>query len=57
VERRWPRWLAALGVALCILLAFTLPVIAVIGGLTLLAVGSLTWLITRHRPGGTGVQV
>ena len=56
-ERRWPRWLAALGVALCILLAFTLPVIAVIGGLTLLAVGSLTWLIARHRPGGTGVQV
>jgi basic amino acid/polyamine antiporter, APA family len=50
-ERRWPRWLAGLGVALCVLLAFTLPSVAVAGGLALLAVGSLGWLTTRryHR--------
>jgi basic amino acid/polyamine antiporter, APA family len=50
-ERRWPRWLAGLGVGLCVLLAFTLPPIAVIGGLVLLTVGSLGWLATRryHR--------
>jgi APA family basic amino acid/polyamine antiporter len=47
-ERRWPRWLAGLGVGLCALLAFTLPAVAVIGGLILLAVGSLVWL-TTHR--------
>jgi basic amino acid/polyamine antiporter, APA family len=42
-ERRWPRWLAGLGVALCALLAVTLPAVAVGGGVALLAVGSLTW--------------
>ncbi|MFA9429766.1 APC family permease [Egicoccus sp. AB-alg2] len=46
-ERRWPRWLAALGVGLCVLLAVTLPQVAVVGGLVLLGVGSLVWLATR----------
>ena len=48
-ERRWPRWLAGLGVAMCVILALTLPGIAVLGGLVLLAVGSLVWLATRGR--------
>ena len=48
-ERRWPRPLAGLGLALCVLLAFTLPVVAVTGGLALLATGSLGWLATRQR--------
>jgi APA family basic amino acid/polyamine antiporter len=48
-ERRWPRWMAALGVALCVLLAVTLPLIAVLGGLALLATGSVVWLATRGR--------
>lgn len=47
-ERRWPRWLAGLGVALCALLALTLPRVAVVGGLVLLATGSLVWLLTRR---------
>ncbi len=52
-ERRWPRWLAGLGVALCALLAVTLPQVAVIGGLPLLTSGSAAWLTThRLRPGG-----
>ncbi|MEX1178670.1 MAG: amino acid permease [Nitriliruptor sp.] len=48
-ERRWPRWLAGLGVVLCVLLAFTLPLVAVIGGLILLATGSAVWFATRSR--------
>jgi basic amino acid/polyamine antiporter, APA family len=48
-ERRWPRWLAGLGVGLCTTLAFTLPLVAVAGGLLLLVLGSLVWLITRGR--------
>ena len=49
-ERRWPRWLAALGVALCAVLAFTLPGNSVIGGLILLGAGTLGWFATgRHR--------
>ncbi|MEX2621205.1 MAG: amino acid permease [Egibacteraceae bacterium] len=47
-QRRWPRWIAGLGVALCIVLAFTLPAVAVVGGLILLGAGSLVWLATRQ---------
>lgn len=47
-QRRWPRWLAGLGVVLCVGLAFTLPLVATAGGLVLLAVGSLGWLLTRR---------
>lgn len=47
-QRRWPRWLAALGLLLCIVLAFTLPFVAVAGGLILLATGSIGWLATRR---------
>ncbi|MGV3758081.1 MAG: APC family permease [Actinomycetota bacterium] len=48
-ERRWPRWLAALGLCLCVALAVTLPLVSVIGGAVLLAVGSAVWLVTRSR--------
>lgn len=47
-QRKWPRYLAGAGVAGCLFLAFTLPVEAVIGGVTLLAVGSAVWLIRRR---------
>ncbi len=47
-ERRWPRWIAGLGVVLCGVLAVTLPPIAVLGGTVLLALGSLAWLLTRR---------
>lgn len=47
-ERRWPRWLAGVGAALCVLLAFTLPLVAVVGGMVLLATGSLGWLAARR---------
>jgi basic amino acid/polyamine antiporter, APA family len=53
-ERRWPRWLAGLGVGLCVVLAFTLPAVAVVGGLGLLAVGTLAWLATRRWAGRSG---
>jgi basic amino acid/polyamine antiporter, APA family len=48
-ERRWPRWLAGLGVVLCVGLAITLPLVAVLGGTALLAVGSGVWAATRRR--------
>lgn len=49
-ERRWPRWLAALGLVLCVVIAVTLPVASVIGGLMLLALGTVAWFATaRHR--------
>jgi basic amino acid/polyamine antiporter, APA family len=48
-ERRWPRWLAALGVALCGLLAVSLPAAAVIGGLVLLGSGSAVRLFVGSR--------
>ena len=48
-ERRWPRWLAGLGVLLCVVLAVTLPLIAVIGGAVLLLTGSAVRGATRRR--------
>jgi basic amino acid/polyamine antiporter, APA family len=47
-ERRWPRLVAGLGLALCLLLALTLPGVAVVGGLALLALGSVVWLVTAR---------
>jgi basic amino acid/polyamine antiporter, APA family len=51
-ERRWPRWLAGLGVVLCAGLAVTLPLVAVLGGLALLATGGIGWLLTRRHHRG-----
>jgi basic amino acid/polyamine antiporter, APA family len=48
-ERRWPRWLAGLGLALCVVLALTLPTVAVIGGSLLLAAGTAAWFATRRH--------
>lgn len=48
-ERRRPRWLAGLGIALCALLALTLPLTAVAGGTILLATGSLAWTVRLSR--------
>jgi APA family basic amino acid/polyamine antiporter len=47
-QRRWPRWLSALGAALCVVLAVTLPPVAASGGLVLLAAGSLAWMLLRR---------
>jgi basic amino acid/polyamine antiporter, APA family len=45
--RRWPRWLAILGVAGCALLAVSLPLVAVVGGAILLGLGSAVWFAQR----------
>jgi APA family basic amino acid/polyamine antiporter len=42
-ELRWPRPLAALGFVGCVLLAATLPLGAIVGGVALLFAGSLIW--------------
>lgn len=45
-----PRVVPVLGLALCLLLAATLPVVSVLGGLAVFAVGLIVWLV-RHRNG------
>jgi APA family basic amino acid/polyamine antiporter len=47
-RRRWPRPWAALGVAGCIALAVTLPLMAVLGGLALLGSGALVHAVRRR---------
>jgi APA family basic amino acid/polyamine antiporter len=47
-QRRWPRPLAGLGVAGCVVLAFTLPTESVIGGAVVLAIGAVIWLARRR---------
>ena len=46
-ERRWPRPVAAFGVAGCLALAFSLPTASVIGGIALLTLGSAVWIARR----------
>ena len=38
-QRRWPRWIAVLGVAGCVALAVMLPLVSLIAGVAVLAVG------------------
>lgn len=52
-QRRWPKPLQLVGVAGCAILAMSLPVSAVIGGATLLAVGAAVWLIRNQSNRGT----
>jgi APA family basic amino acid/polyamine antiporter len=54
-ERRWPRWLQAVGVVGCVTLAFTLPPASVVGGLAVLVGGVLLRALARRlgRGGGT----
>jgi APA family basic amino acid/polyamine antiporter len=49
-ERRWPRGLAAAGLAGCTSLAFTLPLGNVLTGLAVLGAGAAIWLTRHHRP-------
>jgi APA family basic amino acid/polyamine antiporter len=51
-QRRWPRWLSALGVVGCATLALTLPIASVATGAAVLALGSLLWGV-RHATRAT----
>jgi APA family basic amino acid/polyamine antiporter len=46
-QRRWPRWLAALGLAGCSVLALTLPVRSIVGGVAVLGGGALVYGLRR----------
>jgi APA family basic amino acid/polyamine antiporter len=48
-QRRWPRPLAALGVAGCIVLAATLPAGSVVTGVVVLAAGALIRCVRTRR--------
>ncbi len=48
-DRRWPRALAALGMAGCPLLALSLPPTTVLAGAGVLAAGALIWLVWLRR--------
>jgi APA family basic amino acid/polyamine antiporter len=47
-ERRWPRWLAGLGLAGCLVLAASLPPATLLAGVAVLAVGVAAWLARRR---------
>lgn len=48
-ERRWPRWVAALGLAGCVTLAFMLPVPSVFTGAAVLLTGVIVFLVRGQR--------
>lgn len=47
-DRRWPRGLAALGLAGCVVLALALPWVSVVGGAALLGLGALVFWLRRR---------
>lgn len=51
-RRRWPRWISVVGMAGCVVLAFTLPSSSVMGGSVVLVVGAALWLARRTLPRG-----
>jgi APA family basic amino acid/polyamine antiporter len=53
-QRRWPRALAALGLAGCALLGVTLPGASVVGGAAVLLVGAVLWAATSGRRASAG---
>jgi APA family basic amino acid/polyamine antiporter len=48
-ERRWPRWLAAVGLLGCVVLALTLPAMSVIAGSAVLLLGALLYFARGSR--------
>ncbi len=47
-ERRWPRALPAIGIVGCVVLAFSLPLASVVGGVILTAAGVAAWFLRRR---------
>jgi basic amino acid/polyamine antiporter, APA family len=55
-RRRWPRWLAGVGLIGCLVLAASLPAASVAAGMAVLGVGAAVWLgrrAWRSGPGGS----
>ncbi|MDQ3452734.1 MAG: amino acid permease, partial [Actinomycetota bacterium] len=53
-QRRWPRWIAALGLAGCAALALSLPLPSVVSGAGILALAAAVWLLRREGRTSTG---
>lgn len=47
-QRRWPRWIAWLGIALCAALAISLPVTTIAAGAGLFGAGALAFIVARR---------
>lgn len=47
-QRRWPKWMAAFGCISCIVIAFSLPRVSVIGGIILFGIGT-SYYFLAHR--------
>jgi basic amino acid/polyamine antiporter, APA family len=48
-ERRWPRWLAAAGLAGCLVVGASLPAGSVLAGAAVLGVAAAAWLVRARR--------
>src|SRR5699024_1066613 len=49
-NRRYPKWLQALGMVGCIALAAAVPWQSLLGGVVVLAIGLIGRMLVRHRP-------
>jgi APA family basic amino acid/polyamine antiporter len=48
-ERRWPRWVAGVGVAGCVMLAISLPPVTLLSGAALFAGGIVLFVVRANR--------
>jgi basic amino acid/polyamine antiporter, APA family len=56
-ERRWPRMISAAGLVGCVVVALSLPSQSVFGGLALLTVGLIVWLLRQRVLGRSPKQL
>jgi APA family basic amino acid/polyamine antiporter len=47
--RRWPRWLAGVGLAGCLLLTASLPAASLLAGAAVLGLGAAVWVVRPAR--------
>lgn len=48
-QRLWPQWMAFLGLIICIVVAFSLPKISIVGGVILFALGIVTYFLSHKN--------
>ncbi len=53
-QRRWPKPLQAAGLVGCVALALTLPLSSVLGGVAVMAIGAIVWLVRREATPAIG---
>ncbi len=47
-QRRWPKWMSVAGFIACITVAFSLPVVSILGGVALVSAGVVIYFLVKN---------